>query len=135
MLKKLGLVDFHVALKDKIEEKTGLRAYDYVPENTPSPFYFLEIVDKRPEDTKMMWCEVFTVWIHAIAEESNSKVGIYNLIQDLEEALTEEIAIPEAFTILRQTEVGMQSLQQDETNEMHAVIAYEFKISYGFKVK
>ncbi len=135
MIKKLGLVDFHKALKSKIEDKTGVRVYDFVPEDAPAPFYLIEIVDKRPEDTKLMWCEVFTVWIHAIAEEAESRLNIYTLIQKLEEALTEELQLPEEFDILRQTETGMQSLQKDETKEMHAVIAYEFKISYGFKVK
>ncbi|HER2109802.1 TPA: DUF5072 domain-containing protein, partial [Streptococcus pyogenes] len=25
--------------------------------------------------------------------------------------------------------------QEDETGEMHAIVAYEIKVSYGFKVK
>lgn len=135
MLKKLGLVDLHKALKDKIEERTGLRAYDYVPEDQPAPFYFIEIVDKRPEDTKVMWAEVFTVWVHAIAEPSNSKIGIYSMIEKLEEALTEIIPLPEEFQILRQSESGMQSMLEDETGEMHAIITYDIKVAYGFKTK
>ena len=135
MLKKLGLVNLHVALKKKIERNTGLQAFDYVPENAPAPFYSIEIVDKRAENTKTMWCETFTVWIHAIAEEQHSRLGIYNLIESLEEALTEEIVLPEHVTLLNQNNVGVQSLQKDETNEMHAVLAYEFKVCYGFRVK
>lgn len=135
MLKKLGLVDLHKAIKEKIEDKTKLKAYDVVPENAPAPFYFIEIVDKRPEDTKVMWCEVFTVWIHAIAKKTGSRIDIYQLIQKLEEALTEELDLPEEFDILRQTESGMQSLQEDETHEMHAILTYEIKVSYGFKTK
>lgn len=135
MLKKLGLVDLHKAIKEKIEDKTKLKAYDVVPENAPAPFYFIEIVDKRPEDTKVMWCEVFTVWIHAIAKKTGSRIDIYKLIQKLEEALTEELDLPEEFDILRQTESGMQSLQEDETHEMHAILTYEIKVSYGFKTK
>ncbi|HGA4416494.1 TPA: DUF5072 family protein [Streptococcus pyogenes] len=118
MLKKLGLVDLHASIKQKIEDKTGLMAYDHVP-----------------EDTKVMWCEVFTVWIHAIAEAGKSKIAIYDMIEKLEEALTEELVLPEEIDILRQSEVGMQSLQEDETGEMHAIVAYEIKVSYGFKVK
>ncbi|HEQ2560593.1 TPA: DUF5072 family protein [Streptococcus pyogenes] len=135
MLKKLGLVDLHASIKQKIEDKTGLMAYDHVSEDMPSPFYFIEVVDKRPEDTKVMWCEVFTVWIHAIAEAGKSKIAIYDMIEKLEEALTEELVLPEEIDILRQSEVGMQSLQEDETGEMHAIVAYEIKVSYGFKVK
>lgn len=134
MLKKLGLVDLHASLKATIEKNTSLTAYDQVPEDAPAPFYFIEIVDKRPENTKMMWCEVFTVWIHAISAESTGKVAIYKMIEDLEEALTEQLVLPDV-EILRQTETGMQSLQEDETKEMHAIIAYEIKVAYGFKTK
>lgn len=134
MLKKLGLVDLHASLKETIEKNTGVKAYDKVPEDALAPFYFIEIVDKRPENTKVMWCEVFTIWIHAIAEEQNSRIPIYEMIENLEEALTEQLVLPDV-EILRQTETGMQSLQEDETNEMHAIIAYEIKVAYGFKTK
>ncbi|QBX17858.1 hypothetical protein Javan383_0013 [Streptococcus phage Javan383] len=77
---------------------------------------------------------MFTVWIHAISAESTGKVAIYKMIEDLEDALTEELVLPDV-EILRQTETGMQSLQEDETNEMHAIIAYEIKVSYGFRTK
>lgn len=135
MLKKLGLTDLHASLKETIKKYTGVVAYDSVPKDAPSPFYFIEIVDKRPEDTKVMWCEVFTIWIHAIAEKGKSKIAIYKMIEDLEEALTMELALPDGVEVLRQVETGMQSLQEDETGENHAIIAYEIKVAYGFKTK
>ena len=125
-------------LKETIEKYTGVVAFDSVPKDAPSPFYFIEIVDKRPEDTKVMWCAVFTIWIHAIAkkaEEGKSKIAIYKMIEDLEEALTMELALPDGVEVLRQVETGMQSLQEDETGENHAIIAYEIKVAYGFKTK
>lgn len=135
MLKKLGLVDLHASLKEQIERLTGLPAYDSVPENAPAPFYFLEIVDKRPEHSKTMWKEVYTVWIHAVAQKGKGKVAIYSLIESLEDALTEQLALPEGITLISQTEAGMQSLQLDETDEWHAVLAFEIRVSYGFKAK
>lgn len=135
MLRQLSLVDLQSAIQNKIEEKTKLPCYDAVPDNAPSPFYNAQIVGKRQENTKNMYCEVFTVWIHAIAESSNSSVPIYELIERLEEALSEEINLPSYVELIRQSELGLQSLQTDETNEKHAVIAYEIKVCYGFMAK
>ena len=135
MLKKLGLVDFHKALKENIEHFTNKKAYDYVPDGTPAPFYVIEVVDKYPEDTKVMWAEVFSVWIHAIAEENESKIGVYNLVQELEEALTIELDLPDGLELLRQNQTGIQSLQKDESGEWHAIVTYDFKVAYGFKSK
>lgn len=82
-----------------------------------------------------MWRDVFTVWIHAVAEPGESSVRIYSLIQELEEALTEDIELPEGFDLIMQTNNGVQTIKTDETNEKHAVLAYEFMICYGFKCK
>lgn len=135
MLKKLGLVELHAALKSKIEQHTKLPAYDQVPEDELAPFYFIEIVDKRPEPSKTMWKESFSVWIHVIAEPSMGRVRMYELIEQLEDALTEEIPLPEPITLLNQSMSGIQYIGEDETAETHAILAFEIKVSYGFKVK
>ena len=137
MLKKLGFVDLISAVQNRIEQNTGVRCYDAIPKNASSPLYFVEVTGKRPADTKTMFCEVFTVWVHAIAapEESGGSVGIYHLIDRLDEGMTEDIALPEPFNLMLQSNIGVQTIKLDETNEKHAVLAYEFKISYGFKVK
>ncbi len=135
MLKKLSFIDLYKAIQNKIESKTGFRCYDDIPKDAPSPFYYAEIVGLRPENTKTMYVDVFTVFVHAIAEPGGSSIGVYKLIQDLEETMTERIEIGEEYWILEQTSQGLQQIQTDETNEKHAILAYEFKISYGFKVK
>ncbi|MCQ6963936.1 antigen B, partial [Methanolobus chelungpuianus] len=68
-----------------------------------------------------MYVDVFTVFVHAIAEPGGSSVGVYKLIQDLEEAMTEKIEIDEEYWILEQTSQGLQQIQTDETNEKHAI--------------
>ncbi len=137
MLKKLGLVDLISAVQNRIEQNTGVRCYDAIPQNTPSPLYFVEVIGKRPANTKTMYCEIFTIWVHAIAapEENGGSVGIYNLIEKLEESMTEDIELPEPFNLLLQSNVGVQTIKLDESKEKHAVLAYEFKVSYGFMVK
>lgn len=135
MYVQLGLVELISAIQSKVEAKTGLRCLDAVPKDTKPPFYFAEVVSKHPAHTKTMWCDVFTVYIHAIAEPDASSVGIYELINKLEEAMTEDIKLPEPFELLMQTNNGIQIIKTDETNEKHAVVSYEFTVCYGFKVK
>ena len=135
MFSQLGLVDLISAVQKTVQTKTGLRCYDSVPDNATSPFYFAEVVSKRPEKNKMMFKDVFTVFIHAIASPGASSVEIYDLIQKLEEALTTEIELPPGFDLLLQSNAGLQTIQTDETNEKHAVVAYEFTVCYGYKIK
>ena len=77
MYKQLGIVDLISAIQSKVQDSTNMACYDAVPGNTPSPFYFAEVVGKRPAHSKTMWRDVFTVWIHAIAEPGDSSVQIY----------------------------------------------------------
>lgn len=135
MLKKLSFIDLLREVIIKVEEGTGLRCYDEIPKNAPSPFYFAEIVGLRSENTKTMFVDVFTVFIHAISKPSNSSIELYNLVQNLEEAMTREIELPCEYNLLLQTSQGLNSMQRDETNEKHAVLGYEFKVNYGFKIK
>ncbi len=139
MYKQLGLVDLIAAIQKQVEGRTTLRCYDVVPKNAQSPFYAAEVIGKRPAHSKTMWRDVFTVWIHAIAEkpkgQQESSVQIYELIQELEEALTEEIKLPDGFELIMQTNNGIQTIKTDETREKHAVLAYEFMVCYGFKCK
>lgn len=135
MYKQLGLVDLIHGIQAKVEEKTGVKCYDAVPRNAPSPFYFAEVIGKRPAHTKTMYRDVYTVWIHAIAQSGDSSVQIYEMIQQLEETLTEDISLPEGFELILQASNGVQTIKTDETNEKHAVLSFEFTVCYGFKCK
>ena len=119
--KQMGLVDLISAIQKKVEERTGFRCYDTVS-RALRPFYYAEVVGKRPAHSKTMWRDIFTVWIHAIAEPGESSVQIYELIQNLEEALTEDIELPEEYELIMQTNNGIQTIKTDETNEKHAVL-------------
>lgn len=135
MYKQLGLVDLIHGIQAKVEEKTGVKCYDAIPRNAPSPFYFAEVIGKRPAHTKTMYRDVYTVWIHAIAQPGDSSVQIYEMIQQLEEALTEDISLSEGFELILQVSNGVQTIKTDETNEKHAVLSFEFTVCYGFKCK
>ena len=52
--KQMGLVDLISAIQNKVEERTGIRCYDAVPINKISPFYYAEVVGKRPAHSKTL---------------------------------------------------------------------------------
>ena len=135
MLKKLGLLDLHAAIIKKVEARTELKCLDKIPKDYPAPFYYAEIVGIKPDNTKTMRCDTYTVFFHDIAEPGAGNVRIYELIQKLEESLTEKIELPEGFTVLLQIGNGLVNLQTDETDERHAVLSYSFKVCYGFRAK
>ncbi|HIT65812.1 MAG TPA: DUF5072 family protein [Candidatus Merdisoma merdipullorum] len=132
---KLSPVTLVAAVQKKIQVHTGLKCYDAVPKNAKSPFYFVEVTRILPANTKTMFRDNYTVWVHCIAEKEESSVGAYQLIEKLQEALSEDIVLPEPFELIMQTDDGVQTIQTDETGEKHAVAAFEFMVCYGFKCK
>ena len=132
---KISPVTLIAAVQEKVEALTGLRCYDHVPLNEASPLYFAEITRIQPASSKTMYRDVYSVAIHCIAEESPSSVGVYNLIENLQSALSEDINIPEPFTLVMQTDNGVQTIKTDESGEKHAIVNFDFMISYGFMCK
>lgn len=132
---KLSPVTLIAAVQDKIEALTDLRCYDHVPLNEASPLYFAEITRIQPANSKTMYRDVYSVAIHCIAEESPSSVGVYNLIENLQSALSEDISLPEPFTLVMQTDNGVQTIKTDESGEKHAIVSYDFTVCYGFICK
>lgn len=132
---KLSPVTLIAAVQEKVEALTGLRCYDHVPLNEASPLYFAEITRIQPANSKTMYRDVYSVAIHCIAEENPSSVGVYNLIENLQSALSEDIILPEPFTLVMQTDNGVQTIKTDESGEKHAIVNFDFMESHGFICK
>lgn len=132
---KLSPVTLIAAVQEKVEALTGLRCYDHVPLNEASPLYFAEITRTQPANSKTMYRDVYSVAIHCIAEESPSSVGVYNLIENLQSALSEDITLPDPFELVMQTDNGVQTIKTDESGEKHAIVNYDFTVCYGFICK
>lgn len=132
---KLSPVTLIAAVQEKVEAITWLRCYDHVPLNEESPLYFAEITRIQPANSKTMFRDVYSVAIHCIAEESPSSVGVYNLIENLQSALSEDITLPEPFELVMQTDNGVQTIKTDESGEKHAIVSYDFTVCYGFICK
>lgn len=135
MFKQLNLTDLVASIKSQIETNTDLPVFDIPPKNQEAPFVFVELVGLKPADTKNMFCKLYTVWLHIIAQETKSSIPIYNYIQEVQEALTDDIEIPNSYNLVYQSDNGVQTINTDETGEKHAVLEFEYKISYGYKIK
>ena len=73
---KLNVKTLLGAIQSVVENGTGLKCYDAVPLNAPSPFYFMEFSGSLPANTKTMFRDNMTVYIHCIAEKSESTVQV-----------------------------------------------------------
>lgn len=136
MLKKLSFIDLISAVIALLKRNTGAKVYDFVPENEPSPLIYVEAAGKEPNDTKTMFCEIYKVNIHAVAEPYKGNTAIYKLINEIEEALTEDITLPEGFDLIYQISDGVEAIYEEpETKEKHAVLPVRFKVAYGYKIK
>lgn len=136
MLKKLSFIELVSAIMNLIKSNTNEKVLDFVPLNEKSPFIFIEATGKQPSDSKNMFCEIYSVNIHAIAEPYEGNTAIYKLINEIEEALTVDIVLPEGFTLIYQISDGVSTIfDEEKTDEKHAVIPVRFKIAYGYKIK
>lgn len=135
MLKKLSLLDLHAPIQNRIHEGTHLVCLDDIPKNEPAPFTYVEFVGSTPRNTKTMFVHEYIIHVHILSEPGSS-VPHYKNIQQVDEALTEYINLPEGYELWGQTESGLISnYEEPETKERHAVLAFKFSVSYGFKVK
>ena len=133
---KLNITTLIAAIQDKIGPETGLVCYDHVPLNQASPFYFAELVRTTPSNTKTMFRDIMTVWIQCIAAEDNgSSVGLYGMIDSLQEALSTDITLPEPYELIMQVDNGVQEIKTDETGEKHGIVSFDFTVCYGFRCK
>lgn len=134
MLVKLNIVDLHEAIKNKLENKSNLKAFDVIPLDESPPFLHIQYVGKSDSSTKTMYIESFTFHIHGFSEGESSQ-NIYNVIEIIEEALTENIVLGKEYMVVNQTEDGIIQLLREDTGENHVILQYTFKICYGFKCK
>lgn len=135
MLKQFPTVELIKAIQTRIKAGTGRKCLDAVRKNEKSPFIYAEFKQSRPANSKTMFMTDYTVYIHAISEPTDSSVPILKYIGEIEEAMTQDIEIPEPYSLVMQTYSGVMSNYTEETKEKHAVLSFTFRIAYGFKSK
>lgn len=136
MLKKLNFVEVLAPIQNQIKTNTGTMCYDFLPLNPDRPCYAMEIVGQEPVKSKTMFREKYHVVVHAFSDgKQKGSVPIAQLVQNLDEALTENIELPEGYTLINQEQNGLQRIQEEVDESKHAILSYTFDISYGFKMK
>lgn len=136
MLKQLSIVDLISAVQQQIEENTKYKCYDFYPKRAKSPFYIAELYESVPNNSKTTYRTSYTLNIHAISSPGESTVELYDMIQSLDEALTEDIELPGGYQMVAQMNMGVNAIYyEEETDERHAVIKYQFMVAYGYIVK
>lgn len=134
MYEKLSFTSVMGSVIRAVEAGTGLRCYDSVPANQPYPYYHAEIVGQIPDPSKTMLKERYQLFIHTFSE-GNGSVKVFELIDQLREALSEDIILPGDYEITLQTPTGVQQILNEADGSKHAILGWEFIIFYGYKMK
>lgn len=136
MLRQLSIVDLISAVQQQIEKNAKYKCYDFYPKRAKSPFYIAELYESTPNNSKTTYRTSYTLNIHAISSPNESTVELYDMIQSLDEALTEDIELPDGYQMVAQMNMGVNAIYyEEETDERHAVIKYQFMVAYGYIVK
>ncbi|MFD2692746.1 DUF5072 family protein, partial [Sporolactobacillus shoreicorticis] len=67
--------------------------------------------------------------------EGKGSVAIFDAIHKLEEALTEDIELPDGYEMILQVPNGVSQILNEEDGTKHAIIGYDFVVFSGYKVK
>ena len=140
MLNQINLTDIMSAVKIRVETGTEdcgtkLCCYDEIPLNAPSPCVYMQLVGVAPANTKTMYVNDYTVWLHVISEDVRTSKPLFEYIDEVQSAMSQNIVIPADYVLISQMCNGIQNIQTDETGERHAVISYTLKIGYGYICK
>lgn len=136
MYQKLSFTSVLAAIIQKVEQNTGLRCYDGIPKDAKMPYYHVQMIGTIPEPSKTMQKDRYQVVIHVFADAPNSSsVPIFEAIQKLEEALTEDIELPGDYEVTLQIPNGLSQILDEEDGTKHAVLGYDFVVFSGYKVK
>ena len=135
MLQQFSIIELIKQIQKAVLSGTGKKCYDHVEKGQVSPFYYAELVQTKPANTKTMYVKEYTVNIHVVSESGKTSVPLFKEIQALEEAMTADIDIPEPYELIYQMYNGIQSVYTEDTNEKHAVLNYTFKVCYGYMMK
>lgn len=135
ILQQFPITQLIKAIQTRVKKTTGMKCLDHVEKNEKSPFYYVEFRQSKPGNSKTLFVQDYTIYIHIITEETESSVPVYKYIELLEEAMTQDVEIPDPYGLVFQMNNGVQSIYREETGEIHGIVNFLFRISYGYKCK
>lgn len=134
VLRRLNPVELMARVRETIEAETGVPCVAN-PEGVESPLYCVEYAGSAPAKSKTMLLEDHSLYIHAIAEPSDSQAGVLTLMTRALEALSQVPELAPPFHTVSQTDQGIIQVKQDPTREWHAIDSYTVRVSYGLLIK
>lgn len=137
MYRRLSPTELLAVLIEHVETRTGLRLYDNA-DGKKSPFYSFEGIEREPVDTKTMYIDRFTIALHCISAPPKGEYSsqpVLDMETALEEALTDDLCLPEPFELINQECRGIDTIKRDPSDEGHAIVTYVFDVCYGFRCK
>ena len=63
-----------------------------------------------------MFCEEYQIAAHIISPPGKGNTAVYQLIEQAEEALTEDVTLPEGFFLVYQMTDGVSAIYERKTN-------------------
>ncbi|MCG4732711.1 DUF5072 domain-containing protein [Casaltella massiliensis] len=131
---RINLNDLISAVETQVKERTGVECSSQIRETAGEPYYYIQVVKTQTTGSKTSYCETITVWIYAVCP-SNDQHEKNNMLNALNEALTEDIELPQPYILVMQKDSGRQQTDQKENDKREAMEAYDFVVSYGLKFK
>jgi|GEM_PF-2519218 len=128
MFKSISLAEMMNAIMANVETNTGIQCYNAIPAAPQEPYYYLEIIEKTPLYSKTIRRDSFVVRFHAMPINNQSMAPTYDMLHRLEEALGQEIELPEGFDLFLQQSNGIQKLEIEEFKETRTVAIYNFVV-------
>ena len=146
MLKQLSIVDVVAAVMATLKKNIpDVPVKDSMPSPKPdpvtgvfsatTPLIHVAFGGIEPADTKTMFRTKYQILLYGFADGSRGSVAIFDLIQKMQEAMTDEPDLPDGVELLGAVPRGVAGVQDQPDGTKMAVLTYELTVSYGFKYK
>lgn len=136
MLQQLSIVDVVAGVMEVLKKNIpDVPIADSMPKKSVTPLVHVAFGGIEPADTKTMYRTKYQILLYGFADGSQGSVAIFNLIQQIQEAMTDEPTLPEGCELLGAVPKGVAAIQDQADGSKMCVLTYELTVSYGFKFK
>jgi hypothetical protein len=136
MLQQLSVVEVVGGVMDVLKKNIpDVPVKDSMPKDSITPMINVSFGGIEPADTKTMFRTKYQILLYGFADGSHGSVAIFNLIQQIQEAMTDEPALPDGCELIGSFPKGVAAIQDQSDGSKMCVLTYELTISYGFKFK
>lgn len=133
MYQRMNPTLIRAAIIKRIQDTTGKRCFDKVPQNQPVPFYAVPVVLHKADDSKTMIRDNFDITLYAFADGSSS-INIDSMTTDIYEAFSTYLEL-DGYEVTLQRFTGVDQILEQEDGSDMAVMTLRITVFYGYKMK